>query len=70
MHDQCLTFELAREAEKTGYEAHHVAYLGKTSQKDLAIREHVIRNDFVLVTNNSIDFRSLYATKDLHPDGS
>jgi predicted nuclease of predicted toxin-antitoxin system len=65
--DECLTVELAREAERAGFEAHHVAHLGKTSWKDWAIRDHAIKGDFVLVTNNASDFRTLYATKNLHP---
>jgi predicted nuclease of predicted toxin-antitoxin system len=65
--DECLTVELAREAEKAGFEAHHVAHLGKTSWKDWDLREHAIKKDFVLVTNNAGDFRRLYASKDLHP---
>ena len=65
--DECLTVEFAREAEKAGFEAHHVAHLGKTSWKDWAIRDHAIKGDFVLVTNNASDFRTLYAGKDLHP---
>jgi predicted nuclease of predicted toxin-antitoxin system len=65
--DECLTIELAREAEKAGFEAHHVAHLGKTSWKDWTIRDHAIKEDFVLVTNNASDFRSLYAASDLHP---
>ena len=32
-----------------------------------AIRDHAIKDDFVLVTNNAGDFRSLYASEDLHP---
>jgi predicted nuclease of predicted toxin-antitoxin system len=65
--DECLTVELAREAERVGFEAHHVAHLGKTSWKDWAIRDRAIKGDFVLVTNNASDFRTLYATKNLHP---
>ena len=65
--DECLTVELAREAERNGYEAHHVAHLGKASWKDWALRDYAIRHDFVLVTNNASDFRVLYATTDLHP---
>ena len=65
--DECLTVELAREAEKAGFEAYHVAHLGKTSSKDWTIRDHAIKGDFVLVTNNASDFRMLYAAQDLHP---
>jgi predicted nuclease of predicted toxin-antitoxin system len=65
--DECLTIELAREAERAGFEAHHVAHLGKTSWKDWAIRDHAIKGDFVLVTNNASDFRGLYESEELHP---
>lgn len=65
--DECLTVELAREAQKAGFEAHHVAHLGKASTKDWAIRNYAIDGDFVLVTNNASDFRTLYAATDLHP---
>jgi predicted nuclease of predicted toxin-antitoxin system len=65
--DECLTVELVREAEKAGFEAHHVAHLGKASTKDWVIRNYAIEGDFVLVTNNASDFQALYAATDLHP---
>jgi predicted nuclease of predicted toxin-antitoxin system len=65
--DECLTVELAREAERAGYEAHHVAHLGKASWKDWTIRDYAVKHDFILVTNNASDFRKLYATNDVHP---
>jgi predicted nuclease of predicted toxin-antitoxin system len=65
--DECLTVELAREAENAGYEAHHVAHLGKASWKDRAIRDYALNGDFILVTNNASDFRRLYAATDVHP---
>jgi predicted nuclease of predicted toxin-antitoxin system len=65
--DECLTVELAREAERAGYEAHHVAHLGKTSWKDWTIRDYAVERDFILVTNNASDFRRLYAATDVHP---
>jgi predicted nuclease of predicted toxin-antitoxin system len=64
--DECLTVELVREAEKAGFEAHHVAHLGKASTKDWAIRDYAIEGGFVLVTNNAADFQALYADTDLH----
>jgi predicted nuclease of predicted toxin-antitoxin system len=51
--DECLTVELARQAEQAGFEAPHVAHLGKTSWTDWAIRDYAIKRDFVLVTNNA-----------------
>lgn len=65
--DECLTVELAREAERAGFGAHHVAHLGKTSWKDWTIRDYAIKSDFILVTNNASDFRALYGATDLHP---
>jgi predicted nuclease of predicted toxin-antitoxin system len=65
--DECLTVELTREAERAGYEAHHVAHLGKASWKDWAIRDYAVNGDFILVTNNASDFRRLYAATDVHP---
>ena len=65
--DECLTVELAREAERAGYEAHHVAHLGKASWKDWTIRDYAVKRDFILVTNNASDFRRLYAASDVHP---
>ena len=65
--DECLTVELAREARKAGFEAHHIAHLGKASTKDWAIRNYAIDRNFVLVTNNASDFQALYAATDFHP---
>jgi predicted nuclease of predicted toxin-antitoxin system len=65
--DECLTLELVREAEKAGYEAHHIAHLGKAGLKDWSVRDYAIDKDFVLVTNNASDFRELYGAKELHP---
>jgi predicted nuclease of predicted toxin-antitoxin system len=65
--DECLTVELAREAERAGYEAHHVAHLGKASWKDWTIRDYAVNGDFILVTNNASDFRRLYAGTEVHP---
>jgi predicted nuclease of predicted toxin-antitoxin system len=65
--DECLTVNLVREAEKAGFEAHHVAHLGKAGSKDWIIRDRAIKDDFVLVTNNATDFRTLYTAQDLHP---
>jgi predicted nuclease of predicted toxin-antitoxin system len=65
--DECLTTELVGEAQTMGYEAHHVAHLGKRGWKDWEIRDYVMMHDFVLVTNNASDFRRLYGSCDLHP---
>jgi len=43
--DECPTVELVREAEKAGFEAHHVAHLGEASTKDWVIRDYAIEGD-------------------------
>jgi predicted nuclease of predicted toxin-antitoxin system len=53
-------------ATEEGYEAHHVAYVGKAGWKDWNVLRHACENDFVLVTNNATDFRKLYAEQPLH----
>jgi predicted nuclease of predicted toxin-antitoxin system len=65
--DECLSVELAVAAQTMGYEAHHVAHLGKRGWRDWNIRDYAIGHDVILVTNNASDFRRLYGSLDLHP---
>ena len=64
--DECLSVELVTVAAEAGYEAHHVAHVGKAGWKDWNVLRHASENDFVLVTNNAADFRKLYAEESLH----
>jgi predicted nuclease of predicted toxin-antitoxin system len=64
--DECLSVELVTVAAAAGYEAHHVAHVGKAGWKDWNVLRHACENDFVLVTNNAADFRTLYAEQSLH----
>lgn len=63
--DECLTVELVSVAGLAGYEAHHVAHVGKAGWKDWQVMQHARERDCVLVTNNAVDFRRLYATEQL-----
>jgi predicted nuclease of predicted toxin-antitoxin system len=65
--DECLTVELAVAARAMGHEAHHVAHLGKRGWRDWNIRDYAISRDFIVVTNNASDFRTLYGSCELHP---
>jgi predicted nuclease of predicted toxin-antitoxin system len=65
--DECLTVQLVAVAADHGYEAHHIAHLDMTGQKDWDIARHAQENDFIFVTNNAAHFRTLYATQELHP---
>jgi predicted nuclease of predicted toxin-antitoxin system len=64
--DECLTPDLVTVAQQAGYEAYHVAHIGKASWSDWDIAAHAHERDFVVVTNNASDFRRLYANSSLH----
>jgi predicted nuclease of predicted toxin-antitoxin system len=64
--DECLSIDLVLTANHAGYEAQHVARLGKAGWKDWNVARYAAEGDFVLVTNNASDFRRLYATQLLH----
>ena len=63
--DECLTVELVTVATEAGYEAHHVAHVGKAGWKDWNVLRHACENDLVLVTNDAPGFRRLYAEETL-----
>ncbi len=64
--DECLTVQLVGVAGHAGYEAYHVAHVGKAGWKDWHVTQYAYEQDFVLVTNNAVDFRKLYAAQPLH----
>jgi len=64
--DECLTLDLLLIARDQGYEAQHVAHIGKAGWKDWNVMRYASEGDFVLVTNNASDFRRLYAREPLH----
>jgi predicted nuclease of predicted toxin-antitoxin system len=64
--DECLSVRLVDVAAHAGYEAQHVAHIGKAGWKDWHVLHYACHEDFVLVTNNAVDFRKLYATQSLH----
>jgi predicted nuclease of predicted toxin-antitoxin system len=64
--DECLTVQLVSIASDAGYEAYHVAHVGKAGWKDWHVVQYAWDQDFVLVTNNATDFRRLYAELPLH----
>jgi len=53
-------------ANKAGHEAHHVTRRGWSGFKDPQLREVVLREEFVFVTNNALDFRKLMRESELH----
>jgi predicted nuclease of predicted toxin-antitoxin system len=64
--DECLSVDLVAVAGQAGYEAQHVAHVGKAGWKDWNVVRYASDGDFILVTNNASDFRRLYAAQPLH----
>lgn len=65
--DECLTTDLISIASAAGHDAQHLAWMGKAGWKDWNIARYAAQRDFVLVTNNAVDFLKIYATAELHP---
>ncbi len=65
--DECLLHtSLTDVANKGGHEAHHVTRRGWSGFKDHQLRELIVREEFVFVTNNARDFRKLMGQLELH----
>lgn len=65
--DECLTPELVSLARARGHhESSHVTWLGLRSRSDWAIVRYAVAESFVLVTNNSVDFRALLGREEIH----
>jgi predicted nuclease of predicted toxin-antitoxin system len=65
--DECLSIDLVSASHQAGYDAQHVAHIGKAGWKDWNVAHHACENDFIVVTNNASDFRRIYAALSLHP---
>lgn len=65
--DECLSPSLATLARKRGFDASsHVTWLGMRSRSDRAVVGRALLDGFVLVTNNSVDFRTLLNREEIH----
>lgn len=65
--DENLSVLLPEIAHAVGFEATHVVHIGLAGASDGTLIERVVRDDWVLVTNNVIEFRGRYRTVDIHP---
>lgn len=65
--DENLSPVLVEPARKRGFEAMHVNYLGLRTETDWDLLKIIIEQDWVLVTNNAIEFRGRYREIELHP---
>jgi predicted nuclease of predicted toxin-antitoxin system len=64
--DECLSPRLVAAANRAGFEAYHVAHIGRATWQDWNIAAFALTNDLIFVTNNATDFRALYTRQELH----
>ena len=66
--DECLSPELATDARTNGFfESVHVTWLGLGSKADWLIVQRAVEDGYVLVTNNTTDFKRLVGREAIHP---
>ncbi len=65
--DEDLSVALPAAAHRRGFEATHVVHLGLSGSKDWNILELVAKDDWTIVTNNALEFRTRYRSIELHP---
>lgn len=65
--DENLSPFLVGSARARGHEAMHVNHLGLRTESDWELLRVIVEHDWVLVTNNAIEFRGRYRQIALHP---
>ena len=65
--DENLSPFLVGSARARGHEAMHVNHLGLRTEADWELLRVIVEHDWVLVTNNAIEFRGRYRQIALHP---
>lgn len=65
--DENLSPALVEPARQRGFEAVHVNHLGRRTETDWDLLKVIAEQDWVLVTNNAIEFRGRYRDIELHP---
>ena len=65
--DENLSVTLPAIAHARGYQATHVNHHGLQQSKDWEIIKILVEEDWVLVTNNAIEFRGRFEKLDVHP---
>jgi predicted nuclease of predicted toxin-antitoxin system len=65
--DENLSVALPPIAHARGFECGHVAHLGFHQWKDWSLLERIAEEDWVLVTNNAVEFRGRFHKIELHP---
>lgn len=65
--DECLSPELAKIARDQGFVAStHVNWTGLQTSADWRIVKHAVEKDFILVTNNTTDFKRIVRREGIH----
>ena len=65
--DENLSVKLPEVAHRRGFEATHVVHLGLGEWEDWNILGVAQKHDWVVVTNNAVEFRSRYRAIKIHP---
>jgi predicted nuclease of predicted toxin-antitoxin system len=65
--DENLSPVLVASARNRGFEAMHVNHLGLRTEADWDLLQVVAEQDWVLVTNNAVEFRGRHRQIELHP---
>jgi len=65
--DENLSPALIEPARQRGFEAMHVNHLGLRTETDWDLLKVIVEQDWMLVTNNAIEFRGRYREIELHP---
>jgi predicted nuclease of predicted toxin-antitoxin system len=65
--DENLTPDLVKVARSRGFVARYVNEANLRTTSDKAVAHYALRGSFIVVTNNMVDLRALYAHKRMHP---
>lgn len=65
--DENLSVALPRIAHELGFEATHVNHIGLREWQDWNLLDVILRDHWVLVTGNAVEFRLRYSKLQTHP---
>src|ERR1700674_4012642 len=65
--DECLHTSLTGVGHDFGCAADDVNFLGLRTVRDWCLMQRILAGEYVLVTNDGVDFLRLYAKQRLHP---
>ncbi|MGI4877907.1 MAG: DUF5615 family PIN-like protein [Janthinobacterium lividum] len=66
LFDECMSPRLVGVAQRRGFDATHVNFLGLASTPDRLLLPVIAGGDYTFVTNNRVDFLRLYRHVDVH----